>query len=153
VVTWPESIDRQALLARSEEWNESRKGKKYGRISIVADASEADIILASWTDRGDVTTSTRVVSGTNTVYVPSGVKGVRGTYQAVPTVSSYDATSIPVYNYVISVREGGIHIHGRHVLQVSQSSLTGAFDDLWEGVTQALKKRGNIKHLSKGEEP
>lgn len=110
-----------------EKWNE-KDGKKYGLIEIVSEINNADIILARYTNRDQVTS--KMVSGTNVV---------------TGTTSTYSVSRVPLYSYVLARDSNGLKILWRYTGQTYVKEYSDSGEELKNQIFKMLKARAKNK--------
>lgn len=124
---------RDNLTRWTDEWNR-KEGAKQGRLTLVADLGEAQVVLVRLLDedKAKATTQTFVTPGTGP---PSGSGTVR------PRRSSFTVYQAPVYSYVLAAVPGGFEIVWREAGRAPVDQTDGSGRELWDAFRKLLKPK------------
>jgi hypothetical protein len=124
---------RDNLTRWVEEWNR-KDGAKQGRLALVEDLGEAEVVLVRLLDEDKAKPTTQT-------FVTPGAGAPRTTGTSTPRRSSFTVYQAPVRSYVLAAAPGGFEIVWREVGVAPIDQTDGSGRELWDAFRKLLKPK------------
>lgn len=122
---------RDNLTRWTDEWNR-KEGAKQGRLTIVDDLAEAQVVLARLLDEDKARATTQTFTAAEP---PTGTGTSRSRR------SSFTVYQAPVHSYVLAAAEGGFEIVWRQAGIAPVDQTDGSGREVWDAFRKLLKPK------------
>jgi hypothetical protein len=122
---------RDNLTRWTEEWNR-KQGAKQGRLTLVADLGEAQVVLARLLDEEKAKATTQTFMTAEPPATPGSSRSRR---------SSFTVYQAPVHSYVLAAAPGGFEIVWREAGVAPVDQTDGSGREVWDALRRLLKPK------------
>ncbi len=119
-----------------EKWNKSGDSRKFGKVEVIDDLSQADFVLARYTLNEQARTESGSYVTPSTVWNPATNSTVTR-----PVARTYSYAMVPVFAYILSRTGTDFIIIYRYSDSTSLGEYRGSGESLWESFRDICLKR------------